>query len=72
MGAKRDPDFLTIRRGLRLLQQTDPDLFIEPARGLAFALEGGAGRAAPAPRRQAEARRLAQELFALYPFEAAT
>ena len=66
----RDPDLLTICRALRLLQQADPDLFTEQARGLAFALEGFAGRAAQDPRRQAAARRLAEELFALYPLAA--
>lgn len=72
MAAARDPDLLTLRHALRLLQTADPERFIEVARSVAFSLEALAERPGADPRRQAEARRLAGRVFACYPFEAAT
>jgi hypothetical protein len=63
MSTRRDPDLLTIRRSFRLLQQADLGLLTHQARGLAFALESLASSCGQAPRRQAEARRLADRLF---------
>ena len=59
---------LTIRRGLRLLHEADPALFTDQARGRAFALEGVSTKDVDA-RVAAEARRLADRLFVLYPLE---
>lgn len=62
---------LTIRRALRLLHDADAGLFMDQARGITYALEGLASRTVEA-RTAAEARRLADRLFALYPLEGST
>lgn len=63
-----DPALLTIRCGLRLLHKAKPELFTHQARGIAYALEQLATESADR-RRLAEARRLADRLFLLYPLE---
>ena len=71
MAPARDPDFLVIRRALRLLGQAEPERFVEQVRSLGFALEAQASRGDLAPRLQAEARRVARKLLESYPFEQA-
>jgi hypothetical protein len=59
---------LTIRRSLRLLHDSDAELFMHQARGIAYALEGLATTDLD-PRVAAGARRLADRVFALYPLD---
>jgi len=64
-----DPSMLVIRRALRLLHDADAALFMDQARGIAYALEGLATKDVDS-QVAADARRLADRLFLLYPLEA--
>ena len=67
-GLDPDPALLAIRRGFRLLHEADRELFTHQAHGLAHALQELARQSVDF-RREAEARRLADRLLALYPLE---
>ena len=60
-----DPDLLTIRRGLRLLRDMNPEAFAHHARGLALLLKCPVKPASPL---EPEARRIAAQLDRQYPF----
>ncbi len=65
VGPDPDPALLAIRRGFRLLQEVDPELFRHQARGLAHALQELTRKSVDF-RRETEARRLADRLLQLY------